>query len=290
MQPLAHQRRGWHPLTNQVSRIAFCAALLTAWLFSESGRCQAPVTAKPTAAAPEAAYLQERLFFIPYQPPASRVGVAKVELLISLDNGAVWTSLQQAEPHVQGFTYHSPADGRYAFSVRTLDRGGMGVPLRELRPQLHVIVDSVDPVAQVAATVEPGGRIVLRYDVRDDQDLKADSLRMELRVDEEAAWTALSVNRPDVRQVDRIIGRAAWSPRPAALRVTFRVSAADQAGNSAKAEVSVVLPQSQVAATSGPVLPPQRQPAASAVGADRVASDRHIDWPIAGGEQSQTGR
>ncbi|MCH8841282.1 MAG: hypothetical protein IH831_11555, partial [Planctomycetes bacterium] len=208
-------------------------------------------TAQPRTLAP--IYWQQRLFFIPYQinrHDKSLRAVAMVQLLISRDGKSDWRVLEQAEPNVQGFSYHAPEDGEYWFALRHLDQHGEPWPSSAVQPQLRIMVDTHLPELELSGALNATGAVVVRYEARD-ASLRPETLVIEVRP-VGGTWSSLNPGPPDVSHADRLVGRVEWNAPFGASRVEVRGSIADGAGHRAQASTEVTL--------SGPAL---RMPAAA---------------------------
>ena len=181
-------------------------------------------TAQPRTVAP--IYWQQRLFFIPYQinrHDKSLRAVAKVQLLISRDGISDWRVLEQAEPNVQGFSYHAPEDGEYWFALRHLDQHGqpwpraLSIPNTKSRPstpaavqpQLRIMVDTHLPELELSGALNATGAVVVRYEARD-ASLRPETLVIEVRP-AGGTWLPLNPGPPDVSHADRLVGRVEWN-------------------------------------------------------------------------------
>lgn len=198
-------------------------------------------------------YWRQQVFFVPYQPNLQdpRAGkIDKVQLLLSRDGGQQWAVLQEAEPHVRGFSYHAAADGEYAFALRMADKRGNYWPEQIPQPLLRVVVDTQAPTLDLKASLDNTGQIVIRYEARDGR-LKPETLRLEAQSDG-SSWQRLALGPPEVSQVDRLLGQLTWRPPRAGRGVKIRATIDDAAGNpgTATAEASLV----------GPVLDPGAGP------------------------------
>jgi hypothetical protein len=212
-------------------------------------------------------FWKQRVFFIPYQPTLAEREAGKMEkiqLLVSRDGGQQWAVLQEAEPHVRGFSYHAAADGEYAFAIRMVDRRGKLYPEQIAQPLLRVVVDTQPPALQLSASLNPSGQIDLRYEGRDTR-LKPQSLRIEAQ-GENGQWQHIAAGPPDVNQPDRLLGQAAWRPPTTRAALKFRVAIDDAAGNqgTAVAEASLAGPVSSP--SFGPSLGPSLAAPAGADG------------------------
>ena len=208
-----------------------------------------------TASAIEPVYWRTRVFYIPYQPAAQFASqIEKVQLMVARDGIGDWAVLQEAEPHVRGFSYHAPVDGDYSFALRTVDRKGNVSPTVIAQPQLRVVVDTAPPTLQLNATLDATGRVMLRYEARDVQ-LKPETLRLEVQSGG-ANWERVATGPPDVSQPDRVLGQVAWKPPTSAASIRFRAVIDDRAGNqfTSTADASLVGPLLSPTPSTGPAL------------------------------------
>jgi hypothetical protein len=234
------------------------------------------------ASAAEPIYWRHPVFYIPYQAasdPRVAADVKKIELMVSHGNVGDWTPLQEAEPHVRGFSYHAPADGEYSFARRLTDRRGNVSPAPIAQPQLTVVVDTKPPAIQLDALPDAAGRIVVRYEARDIA-VRPESLRLETQTDGKT-WQRTSLGPPDVSQTDRLLGQSVWRPPAIVGPVRFRVSLEDRAGNVGSAVANAMLAgsvpavdpfQPSPAISSGPELGSPTGPSLSAPNASPVAA------------------
>ncbi len=228
-------------------------------------------------------YWRQRTFFIPYQPTVSDRDagkIDKVQLLVSRDGLQQWAVLQEAEPHVRGFSYHAAADGEYAFAVRMSDRGGKVWPEQIAAPLLRIVVDTQAPTLQLAAALDATGQVMLRYEGKDIR-LKPQSLRLEAQLDG-GEWQRVVAGPPDVNQPDRLLGQASWTPPRTAGAVKFRMMMEDAAGNPGTAEAQASMVSALVDPGAGPQLaPPSLEGPAFApqAGAPADGPRSPLEWP-----------
>jgi len=237
-------------------------------------------------------YWKQRLFFIPYQVNARGKlldPIAKVQLLHSRTGANDWQTLEEAEPNVQGFSYHAPEDGEYWFALRHLNRRGQPWPNAAVRPQMRLVVDTVMPELSLDGSVDVTGEIIIRYEARD-ANLQAESLLIEV-LGSEGQWSPLRPSPPDIAQADRLLGRIRWRAPGDAQSVKLRAVVTDKAGQRGLAETVVVTghtkpPESGSQPSAGPTL---RGPfsTGTAAATDSI-SDRFLrttelpsrDWPV----------
>ncbi len=190
-------------------------------------------------------YWNQRLFFIPYQVKPDQVKqrgkllnpIAKVQLLSSRTGANDWSMLEEAEPNVQGFSYHAPEDGEYWFALRHLDRRGQPWPNDKVQPQMRIVVDTAQPELALEGSLDTNGQIVVRYEALD-ANLQAESLLVEVRgVGNQ--WTPLRLARPDIAQPNRLVGRVRWQPPVGAESIAVRAAITDRAGLRGQADTQI---------------------------------------------------
>ncbi|MDC0936917.1 hypothetical protein OAS39_11575 [Pirellulales bacterium] len=239
----------------------------------------APAPQLPDGAAKmEPAYWRQRVFLIPYrfapeQPLADQVD--KVRLLISEEPAGEWRTLEEAQPHVRGFSFFAPRDGDFWFAVQMVDRRGKTWPSGTIKPQLHVVVDTQLPELRISAGSDASGRATLRYSASDPY-LQLDSLVVEVKADD--AWKPAPISQADVSQKDRLMGRLEWTPPTSGGVVHWRATVADRAGNRTTAATEWEVGPSQTV-----VNPFFRGPSAEAPVAGNDGPSLH--WPPTGGTQ-----
>jgi len=197
-------------------------------------------------------YWKQRLFFIPYranQSPQQLAPIAKVQLLYSRTGSNDWITLEEAEPNVQGFSYHAPEDGEYWFALRHLDRHGQPWPSADLQPQMRLVIDTQTPQLALHGSPDAPGQIVIRYEAQD-ANLKPESLQLEV-LGSSGHWTPLRITKPDIIQPDRLLGRVQWQVPADLQQVQLRASISDRAGQRAQAKTTVA---NRLTSIAGPTL------------------------------------
>jgi hypothetical protein len=204
---------------------------------------------------PEPIYWRQREFFIPYQGPAAPMGssATKVRLAVSRDGGVNWTTLQEATPSVRGFRYHAPIDGEYAFAVAVVDPLANAWPPGATQPQLRVVVDTQAPTIGLTASLDFGGKVVVRYEACDLQ-LRPETLQVEAQRDG-TTWEPLPLGPPDVSYPDRLLGQLTWKPPANATAIRLRAAISDRAGNIGHGTAEAPMVSSPPVTALGPSTP-----------------------------------
>ena len=214
------------------------------------------------AGQPKPIYWKQRLFYIPYQvqnPQRARSPVRKVQLMISRDGVSNWQVLQEAEPHVQGFSYNAPEDGEYWFALRHIDRRGKPWPSASITAQMRIIVDTTKPEISLSGTLDATGSIVVRYEATD-VSLNVDTLHLEARP-QGGSWVSLTPGLHDVSHPDRLLGRVRWAVPANVPVVEVRASLSDRAGHQGETQTAINL--------SGPAIGPAASPSLSPLASGR---------------------
>ncbi len=252
--------------------------LLICW-----GLLMAPCAmAKTQAMAPT--FWKQRLFFIPYQINPSQVKqrgklldpIAKVQLLSSRTGANDWATLEEAEPNVQGFSYHAPEDGEYWFALRHLDRRGQPWPNANVQPQMRIVVDTTEPELTLEGSPDASGEIVIRYEARD-ANLQASSLMLEVRgVGNQ--WSPLRLPAPDITKPNHLVGRVRWRPPVGVDSIDVRGVITDRAGQRAQADTKVPI-RAASSLLEGPTLSSPTTANPVATSPLRRAELPSQDWP-----------
>jgi hypothetical protein len=219
---------------------------------------------------------KERTFRIPFQTQPGERRLREVQLFYSVDQGRTWRHAATAAPE-QGFfnQFTAPSDGTYWFAVRTVDLQGRVNPPTDdgLRAGLKVMVDTVKPTVSLRALPPREGHVGVEWDVRDDN-LDANSLRLEYVVQGGVQWTAVRADRVGT-------GQAYWVPltnAPLEVRLTVK----DSAGNEGEGRVvvgpaGIANPANPVNPVAQPVPPPPGNPLVRMVNSKRISLNYRLD-------------
>lgn len=197
--------------------ILVCAlALAAAQAASDEGASSHPAALKPI-------YARSRRFSIPFsvEPATETERTVEVQLYVSTDQGRNWHKYATVQPEARSFRFVARADGSYWFLVRTKDSKGQVHPQEPLHAELHVIVDTANPVLWLEAEAGEGGTVRVRWDAQD-QHLDRASFRLEYAVAGTTRWQPLAAEFAS--------GEATFVPGEAGP-VTVRATIADLAKN-----------------------------------------------------------
>jgi hypothetical protein len=190
-------------------------------------------------AEPETYHINRPKMAIPIEiVPARRNDLREILLFCSRDEGKTWTQEGRATPEQTSFPFTAPADGKYWFTIQTVDRNGARDPVDVYAAPVgqRVVVDTVKPLVRVKAE-RKGDEIVASWEVTEDYP-KPSTFVLEYHLADQPApiWAPVAAT-------PGATGTATFKPSsPAAVTVQVRVK--DQAENEGAgvAEVPGVAP------------------------------------------------
>lgn len=193
------------------------------------------ITLPNLAQAAEPIYSKTNKFKIPFQYDQfelKKLGATEIQLYVSDNQGASWKLHETVKPDGGKFSYQSPQDGEFWFSVRTLAAGGLTYPAGPHDPGLKVVVDTMPPELSLDLTEIRPGEVELEW-ISADSHLNLDSFKLEFLESQKSEWEAVNV-RPAMR------GKTSWSVAEAGL-VEVRGTILDTAGNSVQAATQTIV-------------------------------------------------
>lgn len=147
--------------------------------------------------AGEPYFLKTREMEIPVKLPGGAKGeVEKLILFVSADEGKTWRQEATTVPTAgeMKFPFVAPGDGAYLFNVAFVNRQGKMEPadIGAVPPQMSVVVDTQRPIVKLQVSERQGDQINVSWEVRDAH-LEPNSVRLEYRTSETAAWRPLAL-------------------------------------------------------------------------------------------------
>ena len=198
-------------------------------------------TSPNTPSAPHRIVKNLRDFMIPFDLASNAQQVREVHLHVSVDQGQHWQLHQRQSPTNKSFAFRAPQDGEYWFAVRTTGRPEDQAAQSNLKPELIVVVDTVQPRLNIRLSPAGSAEIQAEWYAQDEH-LKHDSFAMQYQ-DHHGAWRDVSLSNASVAD-----GAAAWQdkvtwrPQTRNSQVTVRALIKDQAGNSQVTQKQITLP------------------------------------------------
>ena len=190
--------------------------------------------ASATSATPDdVIYMKQRGFLIPISVKAeSRANVRELVLYLSRDEGRTWEINNRALPNAKEFSFQSPSDGMFYFSVAVIDQKGQMDPPDpyKSRDVMKVYIDTTKPVVRIMAADRVADEILVSWEAQDEKP-EPTSLKLEWRLASGSQWTPLPI-QPGIRGNQRV--------RPGVPGdVVLRLSMRDLAGNESSEERTV---------------------------------------------------
>jgi hypothetical protein len=251
-----------HRITRRTAAGLRLVAFLTAVLGAVGlARGQASATAA-AAALPKKTFTKNVSFDLPIvMDDALRATLREVCLYVKRPTTG-WTRHEAVPPSATRFSHKVGQDGEYWFSLVTVDKQGRMTPsdVGSEPPGLRVVVDTQPPTLQVQPWTGPGGEHGLRCTVQDANPDPA-SLKAICHFPSGDAPLEMIPGQPSTVRV-----------RGEAMTCSIRVTATDQAGNTAYREVSPrdLFPTTKPAEPVVPAVASQPGPATPAVVSNRV--------------------
>lgn len=181
-----------------------------------------------------------RDFMIPFDLATNAQQVREVHLHVSVDRGQHWQLHQRQSPTNKSFAFRAPQDGEYWFAVRTTGRPEDQAAQRDLRPELIVVVDTVQP--RLNLRLSPVGSTEIQAEwYAQDEHLKHDSLALQYQ-DHHGAWRDVPLsNRSTADGAAPWQDKVSWRPQTRNPQIAVRAVIKDQAGNSQVTQKQITL-------------------------------------------------
>ena len=230
-------------MSSKVKRTWLASALAYS-LASVSGQFVTAQQNYPDAANTplETLYFPHSQFKIPFNVDARGTQPTQVQLWVSTDGGATWQMQGAANSSQKQFEFRAAAEGLYLFSVQTLDENGKAFPSPQ--PPLRIMIDTTKPQVALRPDVNANGQVVV--DVRiSEEHLKADSVRLRYRTDQDVDWREVAVT--NIVAAGQIFEGQAVLDIPNCREVGFVVTVADEASNVGEASAQYVMPRTAAA-------------------------------------------
>jgi hypothetical protein len=191
--------------------------------------------ASPPGPAPQPALKpwvsRQTTFNIPFSVDLSRGRPSEVQLFVSQDAGGTWRLFGRQAPTEKHFAFRAGGDGQYWFASRTIDPQRNVARIDQLRPELHVVVDTKQPELDFTAAVGPSGEIKTAWKVSDPS-LDPATMKIEYQTPDSGRWRQVAIDRSKLFQrAGTSVGEMTWWPEDSADALTIRAEVADAAGN-----------------------------------------------------------
>ncbi|MEO8496396.1 MAG: hypothetical protein ABI614_15115, partial [Planctomycetota bacterium] len=202
-----------------------CSAILALTL------CMDAVSAEPAAPTLKPWVSRQTTFNIPFSVDLSRGMPREVQLFVSQDAGKTWHFYGRQAPTAKSFPFRAAGDGDFWFTSRTIDPQRAVPPVEQLRPELHVQVDTRQPQLEFTAIPGAAGEITTTWKATD-VTLDPNSLKIEYQAVPGGEWRAVAVDPAKLRSTPgSLVGELMWYPEGNSTGITVRAEVSDAAGN-----------------------------------------------------------
>jgi hypothetical protein len=172
--------------------------------------------------------LRQTTFNIPFtvdtaQPPL------EVQLHLSRDAGQSWKLYARQNPSARYFPFHAKQDGEYWFASQSIDGNRTSVDIAGCKPELHVIIDTVQPEFEFQAVIGPSREIQVSWRCSD-ATIDPASLKIEYQSGREQPWQPIATGRSTATN-STVSGRVTFRPRTAWVQLQIRAEISDLARN-----------------------------------------------------------
>jgi hypothetical protein len=178
-------------------------------------------------AEPEPYYMNRPKMAIPITiDPEQRNNLRELVLYCSKDEGKTWDQAGQATPEKTAFSFTAARDGKYWFTIQTVDKNGIRSPPDVMAAQVgqRIIVDTVKPLVKVKADRQ-GQEIIVSWEITEDYPNPSTfALEYHLADQSSLLWTVVPNTIPGAT------GSATFMP-PSSAAVTVRLKVKDKAEN-----------------------------------------------------------
>jgi hypothetical protein len=240
-----------------------------------------------TGAEPEPYYINRPRMSIPITiNPDQRNSLRELVLYCSKDEGKTWDQAGQATPDKTAFPFTAPRDGKYWFTIQTVDKSGVRSPPDVMAAPVgqRIIVDTIKPLIRVKAD-RKGEEVVISWEITEDYpDASTFVLDYHLADQAPLVWTTIP------NAVPGATGSVSFA-LPSAAAVTLRLRVKDKAKNEGMgvAEVPAATAVADILPTSGspsnplgatpPVPTPEFPPVASTPGMPPPLATQQVSAP-----------
>jgi hypothetical protein len=186
-------------------------------------------TAQAANAAPiPSRVLRQTTFNIPFTVDTARPPL-EVQLHVSRDGGQTWKLYARQNPSARYFPFHAKQDGEYWFASQSIGANRPPAAMSERRPELHVVIDTVQPEFEFLAALGSSREIHISWRGSDPA-LDPTSLKIEYQTGREQAWQPVTTDQSKLTK-STVSGRLAFRPRTAWVELQIRAEISDLARN-----------------------------------------------------------
>lgn len=181
---------------------------------------------------PKPIVTRQTAFGVPFTVNPEYGAIREVQLHISTDQGRSWSLYGRQLPTAREFPFQAAADGEYWFAVKTI---GSQQPVKALKPELIIAIDSRQPSFNVGLKTDALGRIVVSWRAAD-ANLNPSTVKVEYQTvptwgQQNSIWKTVDLPKANVVGNKIYEDEIAFYPETNNVSVNVRVSISDRAGN-----------------------------------------------------------
>lgn len=185
-----------------------------------------------TKSKPTPIVTRQTAFGVPFTINPDFGPIREVQLHVSTDRGRNWSLYSRQLPTAREFPFQANADGEYWFAVKTV---GSQQPVKALKPELIIAIDSRQPSFNVGLKTDALGRILVSWRAAD-PNLNPDTVKVEYQTvttwgQQNATWKTVELPRANALANTVYEDEIAFYPDTNNVAVNVRVSISDRAGN-----------------------------------------------------------
>lgn len=192
--------------------------------------------------------LRQTTFNIPFTVETARQPL-EVQLYLSRDRGQTWKLYARQNPSARFFPFHATQDGEYWFASQTIDANRGAADIEGRQPELHVVIDTVQPQFDFRAAVGSSRQVQVSWRCSDPT-IDPASLKIEYQAGREQPWQPVPAE-PMAASHLTVSGQVTFVPQTAWVELQVRAEISDLAKNKAVVSRRLTLPTSDGQPNSG---------------------------------------
>lgn len=194
---------------------------------SDQGTAAGPYDTGPTPFPSRV--LRQTTFNIPFTVETARQPL-EVQLYLSRDRGQTWKLYARQNPSARFFPFHATQDGEYWFASQTIDATRAPADMDGRQPELHVVIDTVQPQFDFQAVISPARQIQVSWRCSDPT-IDPSTLKIEYQTGREQPWQPVTAQ--SVSNSSSASGHLTFTPSTAWVELNLRAEISDLARNKA---------------------------------------------------------
>ncbi len=245
-----------------------------------------PPTAQDTqkSGAPSnshAVHSRQTTFLIPFTVDSTSTVPTEVQLFVSADKGAHWQWYATSRPNEKQFRFSAKRDGEYWFTSRTVAIKDRQQPTGQLKPELSVRIDTVEPKVNLVSNAAADGQVIVDWKVAD-ENIAPETLKIEYQTGIGQPFQTVKLDSPAIATSPGVLmGKATWRPNTEARAIDIRLEVRDLAGNRETVMKRVFLPLvvKRAGSETSPSIANTNQPPPDPYVSQKPKTSSGVVWP-----------